>query len=105
MPELPEVETIRQIISKDIVNKVIDKVEILEKKQFIGNPKILKDKKIVDVQRKGKVMAIKLDNNLFISIHLKLTGQLLFSKNFPQSEFKTQIPFTQTNKMPSKTPG
>jgi len=103
MPELPEVETIRRAVSKNIVNKVIDKVEVLERKQFIGNPELLNGKRIVDVQRKGKVMAIKLDNNLFISIHLKLTGQLLFSKKFPKSEFKTQIPFTQTNKMPGKT--
>lgn len=103
MPELPEVETIRQAISKDIISKVIDKIEILEKKQFIGNPKDLKGKKIIDVQRKGKVMAIKFDDNLFISIHLKLTGQLLFSKKLLESEFKTQIPLTQTNKMPGKT--
>ncbi len=103
MPELPEVETIRRAITKNIVGKIIQRVDVLEKKQFSGNSKSIEGKKIADIQRKGKVIAIKLDNNSFINIHLKLTGQILYSSDLQEPEFKVIIPFTGTNVMPAKT--
>jgi len=103
MPELPEVETIRSKLDSLIKNKVIKEVRVLEKKQFIGDYRKIIGKKIQRLQRKGKILTIVLSNDLYLSIHLKLTGQLLFSSKIDKGVFKHIIPFTRTNKMPSNT--
>lgn len=103
MPELPEVETIRLYLKSTIIGKTIKAIEILEKKQFIGKKKEVIGKKIIDISRSGKVLAIKLSNNKYLNIHLKLTGELLFAKDVDNAVFKEIIPFTNTKKMPANT--
>lgn len=109
MPELPEVETIRLQLQSKIVGKVIKDIKILEKKQFIGKKEDVIGKKIVSVERYGKLLSIKLcettstSNLVFLNIHLKLTGQILYSKDLTHPIFSQTIPFTKTNKMPAKT--
>jgi len=103
MPELPEVESIRLFLEPKIVGKTIEKIIILEKKQFVGDPNKIINKKITSLQRKGKVMSFKFSDDLYLNSHLKLTGQLLFSKQFDQPSFKNKIPFTHSHKMPGKT--
>lgn len=83
MPELPEVETIRQDLLPRIVGKTIRDV-------VIRRPKIVRvDKKIflwsvigqsvTDIQRRGKLLIAPLSNALqYILIHLKMTGQLIY---------------------------
>ena len=101
MPELPEVETIRRYLTKDLTGKTIKKIDVLVKKQFIGNPKILEGKKIKEVIRFGKVLSLKFSDSLYLSVHLKLTGQLLVGKN--NILYKKNIPHLNTNKLPAKT--
>lgn len=84
MPELPEVETIRTQLEKNITGKKIARVEI-----FL--PKILKlpagqfkkavlGAKIQKIKRRAKILVIELDNGRSILIHLKMTGQLILHK-------------------------
>jgi len=101
MPELPEVETIRRSLRDDLVGKVIDHVEVLEFKQFKGDPKQVAGKKITDVIRKGKMLTLVLEDSLFLSIHLMLTGQILFAEDGKNAIFKNIIPHTNSNKMPN----
>jgi formamidopyrimidine-DNA glycosylase len=107
MPELPEVETIRLQLKPKIVGKTIKDIQILEKKQFIGKKEDVIGKKIVDIQRYGKVLTFKLYKldklYNYLNIHLKLTGQILYTDNLKNPVFKNIIPFTNTIKMPSKT--
>lgn len=103
MPELPEVETIRLSLQKKLANKTIKNVTIRQPKQFIGDINDIIGQKVVDVIRKGKVISIKLSNGLYISVHLKLTGQLLFAANKQQTKFNSTIPFAETDTMPGKT--
>lgn len=103
MPELPEVETICRYLEPDIIGKIIKKVTILEKKQFIGKKEDILEQKIKSISRFGKVIVISLNNKRYINIHLKLTGELLFSRNINHSVFKEIIPFTKTKKMPGST--
>lgn len=110
MPELPEVETIRQYLIKDLIDKNIKKIEVNVPKQFIGNKNEIINKRIVDIQRKGKIIVIKLvnpktrkpTNYLFLNIHLKLTGQLVFAKKINQ-KYKDIIPHTKSQILPAKT--
>lgn len=103
MPELPEVETIRLLLQSDLIGKTIKDVTVMVQKQFVGNKADIIGKKIDSLIRKGKVVSIKLDNGLFISFHLKLSGQLLFAKDKYNAVFANTIPLTSTNKMPGKT--
>ena len=84
MPELPEVETIKNQLEKLIVGKKIKKIEV-------GLPKMVKlplDKfrkmvvgaKIAGVGRRAKILIFKLSNGWSILTHLKLSGRLIFRK-------------------------
>ncbi len=111
MPELPEVETIKRKLKPNVINKTISEIKILSPKNFIGNIKDVLNRKIISVERYGKVLVLKLsqvgqDRPLqynFINIHFKLSGQILFSKDINDAIFKNFIPFTGGNKMPANT--
>lgn len=78
MPELPEVETIRSSLQKHIVGHVIQDVEIRLPKQISGEVQRLKGAKIQRVKRYGKGLVIELDNGYSITVHVKMTGQMLY---------------------------
>jgi len=107
MPELPEVETIKRKLAPNIIGKIISGVEILSPKNFIGNIKDVIGKKIISVDRYGKVLTLRLYGLYklynYLNIHFKLSGQILFSKNVNNAIFKNIIPFTGGNKMPANT--
>lgn len=107
MPELPEVESIKRNLKPNIFNKTISNIKVLSPKNFIGNKKYIIGKRIIDLQRYGKVLVFKLykpDKPInFMNFHFKLSGQLLFSKNVSHAVFKNKIPFTKGNKMPANT--
>jgi formamidopyrimidine-DNA glycosylase len=82
MPELPEVETIRRDLEKEVVGKRIKAVDVTglrsirrhtNKKQFISR---LEGKKIESVGRKGKNLLVDLGDDLLV-VHLGMSGQLL----------------------------
>ena len=84
MPELPEVETIRLDLTRDVKGKRIKDVEIL-------NPKVIKEPKpaefkkrlkgttFKDFLRRAKLLAIKLSTGDYLVVHLRMTGQLIYS--------------------------
>jgi formamidopyrimidine-DNA glycosylase len=76
MPELPEVETIRLELQKQIVGKTVFAVEIYEKKSFIGKIEDVLRAKITDILRRGKLMRVMLENGRELQIHLRMTGQI-----------------------------
>lgn len=78
MPELPEVETIRQGIIQKLKGKEIAGVDIRVPKIFVGDVQDIIGAKIIDAKRVAKVLEIVLDNGYSILIHLKMTGQLIY---------------------------
>ena len=111
MPELPEVESIKRQLKPDLIGKTISEIKILSPKNFVGNAKNVLKYKIISVERYGKVLVLKLvnpltrkpNNNLYLNIHFKLSGQILFSKNVNKAVFKNIIPFTGGKTMPANT--
>ncbi|MEK7565813.1 MAG: DNA-formamidopyrimidine glycosylase family protein, partial [Patescibacteria group bacterium] len=101
MPELPEVSTIVAQLNEVLKGKTILDAEIRLQKLFIGDKKQIINKKILDVERRAKMIIIKLDNNLSIVIHLKMTGQLIYADKDLIS-FPNPIPFAGTT-LPAKT--
>jgi formamidopyrimidine-DNA glycosylase len=83
MPELPEVETIRRGLEREVAGKRIKSVEVhgtrsirrhKNKKDFIGR---LEGVKIVAVGRTGKFLVFRLDTGDRLIAHLRMSGQLL----------------------------
>lgn len=82
MPELPEVETIKRGLKRNIKGKKIADFEC-DYKKMINHPlpkykKTIKGLEIKDVKRRAKLIILDLSKNKNILIHLKLTGQLVF---------------------------
>lgn len=111
MPELPEVETIKRQLTPNVLGKTISDIKILSVKNFIGDKNDVLNRKIVSVDRYGKVLVLKLtrvgqDRPLqhnFLNIHFKLSGQMLFAKDINKAVFKNIIPFTGGKTMPANT--
>ena len=84
MPELPEVETIRSQLEKAVLNKQIKDVIVGDGRVVKGIPLksfILqaKGKRIRDVLRRGKVLILKLESDLFLVFHLRISGWVVVS--------------------------
>jgi len=81
MPELPEVETIRRELEREVVGKKIKSVEVTgartvrrqKPKELIAR---LEGMKITGAQRKGKYLLLVLDSGDVLVIHLRMSGQL-----------------------------
>jgi len=84
MPELPEVETIRQDLRKKILHKKIKNVIVTQKARMnMNHPdfvKSLKNKEFVEIDRIGKLIIFVLSKNIYLLVHLKMTGQLIYER-------------------------
>ena len=83
MPELPEVETIKQGLKKNIVNKTISDFDCNWQKMInlpLANLKSkIKGLKILDIKRRAKMLILDLTKDWHFLIHLKMTGQLVYA--------------------------
>ncbi|MFA5004962.1 MAG: DNA-formamidopyrimidine glycosylase [Candidatus Omnitrophota bacterium] len=83
MPELPEVETIKNDLKKAILGKSIKAVSVHDPR-VIRQPspeafkKGLRGATIKDVLRRGKLLVLELSGEKFLTIHLRMTGQLVY---------------------------
>jgi formamidopyrimidine-DNA glycosylase len=103
MPELPEVETIRRDLEKEVVGRRIKSVEVSglrsirrhkTKKQFTSR---LDGVKITAVERKGKYLIFRLEGTDVLVVHLGMSGQLLRAKSTKEPTAKhTHVVFTFT---------
>lgn len=89
MPELPEVETIKNQLSKLLIGHQIKDVKVKVAKIFPKGREKLIGGKVKGTRRFGKVLVVDLDNGYSFLIHLKLTGQVVYSnRKFPNVENK-----------------
>jgi formamidopyrimidine-DNA glycosylase len=84
MPELPEVETVvQELISAKIVGQTIASIEIFWPKTVHPAPeefaKLLKNKQILGIKRRGKYIVLSLSGDLTLFIHLRMTGRFTFT--------------------------
>jgi formamidopyrimidine-DNA glycosylase len=89
MPELPEVETIRGQLEKHLIGHKILGVDVRVPKIFPQGQEKLVGGKVKSARRLGKVLIIDLDNGFSFLVHLKLTGQIIYSSpKFPNQANK-----------------
>ena len=86
MPELPEVETIRRDLEKEVVGRRVKQVEVKGKRsvrrhktstEFRGR---IEGKRVTGVRRAGKYLLMALEDADVLVVHLGMSGQLLRAK-------------------------
>ncbi len=105
MPELPEVEVVKQSLQKYILNKKLLKIIVKNKKLRFPIPKYLSrelsNQKIIKVKRVSKYLIIEFEDQLFLIIHLGMTGTLHLLRK--QNNFKnTNLSFYHSKSLPKK---
>lgn len=85
MPELPEVETIRRelnvIVGEEIVDVIVNNAKVIrepKKEKFVEELKNAEIKKII---RRGKLLILELSTGKSLTVHLKMSGQLVYPGN------------------------
>lgn len=84
MPELPEVETVKNELSPYIIGRCVTGVTLFWD-GIVKEPSLqefysrLIGQKITGIERRGKYLLVSLSSDDFLIIHLKMTGSLLVS--------------------------
>ena len=105
MPELPEVEVVKQSLEKYVVNKKILKIIVKNKNLRYPVPKNIKKKlinlKIQTVRRLSKYLVFEFKEELYLLIHLGMSGtlHLIRSQNNLQN---TNLSFYHSKNLPKK---
>jgi formamidopyrimidine-DNA glycosylase len=104
VPELPEVETVRQGLAKWVAGRTIETVEVHHPRSirrhlpgdghFIA---VLTGRTVLDVARRGKYLWLPLDSGDAIIGHLGMSGQLLMQPAEAADEKHLRIRFTFTD--------
>ena len=105
MPELPEVEIVRQSLNKKIKQKVVKKVLIRNRNLRLKIPlnfaKYLVGKKIIEVKRFSKYIIICLSNHSYCLLHLGMSGTIHLVENYKNS-LVTNTSFYNSPLLPKK---
>jgi formamidopyrimidine-DNA glycosylase len=83
MPELPEVETVRRQLEPELVGRRIERVKVLDERWTRPVPpakleRALGGRSVEAVERRGKYLIVRLDDDLALVMHLRMTGNLLW---------------------------
>lgn len=80
MPELPEVETIRRIVERELVGREIEAIDLRLPKLLRTSPLPTLDpllhERVVAARRRAKVLIVDCSGDLSLLVHFKLAGQL-----------------------------
>jgi len=106
MPELPEVETIKNDLTRVAKGEKFSGIEVLVPKMFAWGKFSQEDlvgAKIDGLRRRGKILILDLDRGLSLIFHLKLTGQIIFQDGIrvagghPVPPLNTPVPNSTTH--------
>lgn len=101
MPELPEVETVKENLKKRLINTKINDVKVLYN-NIIAYPdtntfeKTLKNKKVKDITRRGKFIIFDLEDYYLLS-HLRMEGKYFFKNKNDQINKHEHVIFNLDN--------
>ena len=102
MPELPEVETVKNILKPLIIGKTINHVEVYYDRLIQSNLEDFKNKlkgqKFLDLTRYGKFLFLHLTNDLVIITHLRMEGKFRFTtESNPRIKATSALFFLENN--------
>lgn len=92
MPELPEVETVKNILTREIVGKTVETVDLYYPK-MVKTQKIKLDQLIghrfEEIHRKGKFLIFDLSGELTMILHLRMEGKFFVLPARPEPRPKS----------------
>src|SRR5512143_3168559 len=105
MPELPELEVVREVLERHILGQAITEVKVLPPGGAIvvrdltqaGFEAALTGRSITEIRRRGKFLVFTLPPELYLVINPKLSGRLQLSDPVSKRLRKTFILFTFAN--------
>ena len=105
MPELPEVEIVRQSLNKKIKQKKVQKVIIRNRNLRFKIPlnfeRLLKNHKIIKVERFSKYLIFCLSNNSYCLLHLGMSGTIHLISDTKKNS-RTNTSFYSSHELPKK---
>jgi len=79
VPELPEVETVRRIVERELAGRTLERVDLRLPKLLRDSPLPTLDplvgRRVVGARRRAKVLIVDWSGDLSLLIHFKLAGQ------------------------------
>lgn len=85
MPEIAEVETVRQTLRKRIIGRKIKNVNIIYDKIIESNldefKKIIPGMSFTEIERRGKWLLFVLNNEYYLCSHLRMEGKYFIKKH------------------------
>ncbi len=97
MPELPEVETVRRSLREALRGRRIVEVTRIAWPRTIAEPppetfrELLRDRAVLDVDRRGKYVLLRLDHDETLVVHLRMTGRLTVAPAGDEPDAHTHI--------------
>jgi formamidopyrimidine-DNA glycosylase len=95
MPELPEIYNLSNQMKKELKNKKIIDVVVIQEKSINMPVKLfietLKENIIMDVTSKGKWIEISFESNMVLRINLGMGGDLIYSRELPTKKYQAHI--------------
>jgi formamidopyrimidine-DNA glycosylase len=96
MPELPDLEIIREVLSPRLAGQTITDVEVVRPlvvRDLTGRgfTEALTGQTFGDVQRRGKVLLFHLQSELTLAINCKLAGRLQYAEPADRRRAKTHV--------------
>jgi formamidopyrimidine-DNA glycosylase len=90
MPELPEVETVRRRLVPHLTGRVLADLEVFDHRLTDPEPPAavadrLTGTRIEELGRRGKYLVIELDDRAALTVHLRMTGNLLWLPSPPEA--------------------
>ncbi|MDA0181394.1 bifunctional DNA-formamidopyrimidine glycosylase/DNA-(apurinic or apyrimidinic site) lyase [Solirubrobacter phytolaccae] len=84
MPELPEVETIRGHLAPHVEGRVLETVEVLDERwsRPLAPAELeaaVQGRRVEKLGRRGKYLVWELEDDVFLLMHLRMTGTLLLN--------------------------
>ena len=105
MPELPEVEIVKQSLNKKIKSSIIKKVIVRNGNLRFKIPpnfeKKLKNKKVIKIRRLSKYIILELSNQMHLIIHLGMSGTIHIINEDSKNSL-TNTSFYSSKKLPKK---
>ena len=106
MPELPEVETVKEVLKGQILGYQIDGVEVHHKKMIkTGDAndfcKRLVGQKIIDMKRRGKFLIFELEDYYLLS-HLRMEGKFFYGEGTDVKDKHVHVTFLLSDGQPLK---
>jgi formamidopyrimidine-DNA glycosylase len=85
VPELPEVETVRTQLAPVLAGRTFVSVGILDERLTRPvDPRVvearLEGERVKSVDRRGKYVVVRFDSDLFLLVHLRMTGSFLIGR-------------------------